>query len=226
MDDLKQAMDKRRKATADSPEKIEKDEWTPITSPKEIREQTADEIVRDLYSDVPSQFKFPESRDKTGKDIYRKFVNTLTNKKTFDVLLKADNSTVNELYEKFGFFLPPSVDIKNEMTRYYQVIAYVLEHIADRVNLTETQLRDLKNADFKKVDELKNELGGKLELWSTSNKTLIHERKIIFEELILSIDNSFFALNKNEPTWQITVSHCIETSREWIKKCEHFQLIR
>jgi hypothetical protein len=73
---------------------------------------------------------------------------------------------------------------------------------------------------------LKKNLGGKLKLFYTNNKRLIHERKIIIGALIISSDNSFSNLTTKEPTWEINISFDSERATEWIKKCSDFKELR
>ncbi len=74
--------------------------------------------------------------------------------------------------------------------------------------------------------DLQKKLGGSLQLFSTNKKTLLHERKIIFENFILTCDNSFCNINSKEPTWEITFYFSPSVAIEWQKKCNQFVQIR
>jgi hypothetical protein len=76
------------------------------------------------------------------------------------------------------------------------------------------------------LNDLQKDLGRKLELWATKNGKLIHERKIIFENLILTCDNSFCNITCDEPTWEITFYYSPIVAKEWENKCGHFIQVR
>lgn len=80
-----------------------------------------------------------------------------------------------------------------------------------------------KHIHLENLKDLKKDLGGKLKLFYTSNKRLIHERKIIIGSLIINIDNSFSNLTTKEPTWEINVSFDVDKANEWMKKCINFR---
>lgn len=65
-------------------------------------------------------------------------------------------------------------------------------------------------------------IGGKLRCYYTFNRTIIHERKVIIGNLIISPDNAFVNLNINEPTWQITITNNPYMSTKWKEKCKKF----
>jgi hypothetical protein len=77
------------------------------------------------------------------------------------------------------------------------------------------QLRSVKTA-------LKAKLGGKLKLYCTGDKRCVHERKIIFENIIITIDNSRTNLSLTEPTWEIFISYDELKSKAWIAKRNKF----
>ena len=66
-------------------------------------------------------------------------------------------------------------------------------------------------------------IGGKLRCYYTFNRAIIHERKVIIGNLIISPDNAFVNLNTNEPTWQITISNDPIISSKWKEKCNQFK---
>lgn len=70
--------------------------------------------------------------------------------------------------------------------------------------------------------EMKNALGSKLNLHYTNNSRIIHERKIIFDNLIITVDNSFENITINEPTWEIYVNYNKQKAENWISKCDNF----
>ncbi len=70
--------------------------------------------------------------------------------------------------------------------------------------------------------DIQKELGGKLKLMYTSNRRIIHERKIIFDNLIVTLDNSLENITINEPTWEIYLNYDKEKASKWISKCEQF----
>jgi hypothetical protein len=70
--------------------------------------------------------------------------------------------------------------------------------------------------------ELRKNLGGSLKLYFTNNSGLLHERKIIFENIILTIDNSHNNLTIAEPTWEIIIAYDKFKSENWKLKCCKF----
>ena len=83
-----------------------------------------------------------------------------------------------------------------------------------------------KHIHLETLKDLKKDLGGKLKIFYTSNKRLIHERKIIMGSLIISSDNSFSNLTTKEPTWEINISYDTDKANEWMKKCVNFKELR
>lgn len=77
--------------------------------------------------------------------------------------------------------------------------------------------QDLKDNNTFKV------LGRGLTCYYTFNRTLIHERKIVLGNLIISPDNAFINLNIEEPTWQITIDNNKVMAQKWKEKCSLFK---
>ncbi|MBB2950173.1 hypothetical protein [Sphingobacterium sp. JUb56] len=65
-------------------------------------------------------------------------------------------------------------------------------------------------------------IGGRMRCYYTFNRKIIHERKVIIGNLIISPDNAFINLNINDPTWQITISNNPRISSKWKEKCNSF----
>lgn len=86
-----------------------------------------------------------------------------------------------------------------------------------------------KNSDVVERREalkmLQSELGGKLKLNWTNKTKLIHERKILFDGIIVTLDNSCNNITCDEPTWEITVSFSREKSSTWKQKCAEFRSV-
>lgn len=77
-----------------------------------------------------------------------------------------------------------------------------------------------------KKDEIKKELGGRSKLFVTPNKRIIHERKIfINDHIIITFDNSFENILKEEPTWTISIELNPSLHREWYNKDTKFKEI-
>lgn len=74
--------------------------------------------------------------------------------------------------------------------------------------------------------DLQRNISGKLKLYYTSDKRILHERKIIFEDIIVTIDNSFNNLEVKEPTWEIIITVNNNKAEEWKKKCETFHEVK
>ncbi|MCS3801432.1 hypothetical protein [Niastella sp. OAS944] len=67
--------------------------------------------------------------------------------------------------------------------------------------------------------QLINSLGGKVKLFYTSDPRKLHERKVIFENIILTIDNSLNNITVAEPTWELTITYDSEKAKKWKDKC-------
>lgn len=70
--------------------------------------------------------------------------------------------------------------------------------------------------------DLQKSLGGRLKLFYTNNPRQLHERKIIFEDILITIDNSHINLTVAEPTWEIFVNYNKEKAATWKSKCNRF----
>jgi hypothetical protein len=70
--------------------------------------------------------------------------------------------------------------------------------------------------------DLQKALGGKLKLYYTNNPRQLHERKIIFEDILITIDNAHINLTVAEPTWEIFINYNKEKSANWKAKCNCF----
>ena len=72
---------------------------------------------------------------------------------------------------------------------------------------------------------LKQNVSRRTKLFSTKNPRIIHERKIIFESIIITFDNSFENTTKSEPTWEIFVSIDRSKADYWLNKIDKFNEI-
>lgn len=72
---------------------------------------------------------------------------------------------------------------------------------------------------------LKKDLGNKLQLFYTNKRDLLHERKVIIDNLLITADNSMINLLKNSPTWEISITYCPLKSNNWKRKCDLFTRI-
>lgn len=91
-----------------------------------------------------------------------------------------------------------------------------------------TLFRDGRRAIHELKDKhrkLKSLLGGKLKLFWTRNSEDIHERKIIIDGLLITVDNSFGNLSISDPTWELTVVFSREKAKKWKEKCNRFSLL-
>jgi len=70
--------------------------------------------------------------------------------------------------------------------------------------------------------DLQKTLGGKLKLYYTNNPRQLHERKIIFEDILITIDNAHINLTVAEPTWEIFITYNKEKAAAWKSKCNRF----
>lgn len=70
--------------------------------------------------------------------------------------------------------------------------------------------------------EMQKALGARLKLLYTNNPRIIHERKIIFNNLIITLDNALENITVEEPTWEIYVNYNKQKAEKWLDKCGDF----
>jgi len=73
-----------------------------------------------------------------------------------------------------------------------------------------------------KKKEIRRALGGRLKLWYTKKTSIIHERKILFENIIITSDNSFNNIAISDPTWQLNIQYSPDDIAKWLSKCIDF----
>jgi hypothetical protein len=73
--------------------------------------------------------------------------------------------------------------------------------------------------------EMQKALGNKLKLSYTNNPRVIHERKIIFDSLIITLDNALENITVTEPTWEIYLNYDKQKAQTWLNKCSAFRPI-
>lgn len=71
--------------------------------------------------------------------------------------------------------------------------------------------------------EMQKALGNKLKLLYTNNPRVIHERKIIFDNLIITLDNALENITVEEPTWEIYINYDKHKAQTWLAKCGAFR---
>lgn len=71
--------------------------------------------------------------------------------------------------------------------------------------------------------EMQKALGNKLKLLYTNNPRVIHERKIIFDNLIITLDNALENITVEEPTWEIYINYNKQKAQTWLAKCNDFR---
>jgi hypothetical protein len=57
----------------------------------------------------------------------------------------------------------------------------------------------------------------------TTYRDKIHERRIVFENIIIDTDEDFWNLEVSRPTWKIDISYCELTAKELLKKRSFFK---
>jgi hypothetical protein len=70
--------------------------------------------------------------------------------------------------------------------------------------------------------DMRQSLGNRVKLFYTNKKKLLHERKVIVDNLIVSADNSMENLLISEPTWEISIIYSPTKSSDWRNKCPSF----
>src|SRR5690606_21214501 len=73
--------------------------------------------------------------------------------------------------------------------------------------------------------EFTRKISGKFKLFTITNRSLIHERKIFINNLCISFDNAFENILVEEPTWEITITYSKNKFENWKKKINQFQSI-
>jgi hypothetical protein len=120
----------------------------------------------------------------------------------FDTLLsipkKITNLTIFERYANVNHSLYDSLDKKGVLFKYYMAKASPVDAHA-----------------------LKRKFSN-IEIYSTNNKDLLHERTIIFENFIVTMDDDPFLLDSARETWSITIEYSSVHSSTLMKKCSRF----
>lgn len=146
--------------------------------------------------------------------------------KNFCSLFYKDFKDSNDIGSFFKAFFS-LMDSANEIYVFdREVTATLLESIKGKRIKYFTFLPRKSNIEYEKLvkrNELKEYLGGKLQLYFTNNKRLLHERKIILNNVSLTIDNSRNNLTAEEPTWEINIAFDPRKAASWKEKCSNFK---
>jgi len=70
--------------------------------------------------------------------------------------------------------------------------------------------------------EFTQKVSGKFKLFTITNRSLIHERKIFINNLCISFDNAFENILVEEPTWEISITYSKNKFENWKKKINQF----
>ena len=69
---------------------------------------------------------------------------------------------------------------------------------------------------------IKSTFGRNTEYWVTSNTELIHERKIIYDKLMLICDDDFGNIDKRRKAWHVTIKLSANDVLSYVEKCKQF----
>jgi hypothetical protein len=105
-------------------------------------------------------------------------------------------------------FLKP---LANEKINYYSLVSRIFPQ----------NIQEYKGYQ----QEMKKELGGRLKIFTTKKRTIIHERKIFVDGLCITFDNAFDNILIEEPTWEITIEYCEDKFNKWIEKISQFRIL-
>ncbi|GAB3724536.1 hypothetical protein [Flavobacterium koreense] len=136
-----------------------------------------------------------------------------------------NDNDIQNLFKKI-FNLPHRLSRINIYNRYIETnyFQFLKNKSIFYYNLSTGNNRQRINEYIANLQALKDELGRNVNLFSTHNPNLIHERKLFFNHIILTMDNSFNYTIKNEPNWIITIeSDKKKCLNEWIKKNVQFR---
>lgn len=73
-------------------------------------------------------------------------------------------------------------------------------------------------------NDMRRTISGKFKLFTITNRTLIHERKIFINNLCINFDNAFENILVDEPTWEITITYNKNKFENWKRKLTSFIL--
>ena len=135
-----------------------------------------------------------------------------------------DNTDINIFFEEV-FSIPNNIRVFNIFNRNLESKFLSLVKGSRFNYYTLIRGKDIQYASEDK-QELKKIIGSKLKIFFTTNPRIIHERKIIFENLIITIDNSFENILKEEPTWQIQITYSSNLATSWHLKCDKFREVK
>lgn len=101
--------------------------------------------------------------------------------------------------------------LKDKKINYYTLIKHPIRRYL-------FEYKEVKS-DFKKT------VSGKFKLYTITDRTLIHERKIFINNLCINFDNAFDNILIEEPTWEITITYDKNKFDNWKKKIIKFKSI-
>lgn len=73
------------------------------------------------------------------------------------------------------------------------------------------------------TNDIKRTISGRFKLYTISNRTLIHERKIFINNLCINFDNAFENILIEEPTWEISITYSKNKFKNWKEKIIEFR---
>lgn len=73
---------------------------------------------------------------------------------------------------------------------------------------------------------LKTELGNNLSFFYSNVKLNLHERKIIFADIVITSDNAHSNITISDPTWEIFIKYDPIHSNSWSQKCIKFKKVK
>jgi hypothetical protein len=99
--------------------------------------------------------------------------------------------------------------LKGKRINYFALIKHPIRNYID-------EYRQTKN-------EIKHKISGKFKLFTITDRTLIHERKIFINNLCINFDNAFENILIEEPTWEISITYSQNKFENWKLKTKEFR---
>lgn len=129
----------------------------------------------------------------------------------------SDNNEILSFF-KILYNIPKSIKYLTVFERYANVNHSLYDYIKDQGILFKYYMAKATSTD---TYALKKKYVN-IEIYSTNNKDLIHERTIIFDKFIVTMDDDPFVLDSKRETWSISVEYSSSQSSTLIKKCSKF----
>lgn len=149
------------------------------------------------------------------------------NKVTLRCFEFSTNAEITEVFRN-AFFIPKTISIVNifdtQCNLNHDKFDYILQK-SFRVNYY-TKFSSREKNQFDRKDEIKNHFGSSVKVFLSKHGQKAHGRRIIFENLIITLDEDFWNLEVKGSDWNIDIEYGEETARNWLNRVNQYNEFR